>query len=151
MKLLSNATVGAFRRTAGGRLAVILSTIALSLATIPGCSTTNEKKIDTRTLEQLFIHFKKCGLHVEKSFPVEYRAVLASDGIVSVVNGVQVEVYVYDQNDKIQNDKLEKIKKKGTINVLAVPVPAVVNGHFVMMTYSRHPDKYKVVEAFKSF
>ena len=132
-------------------MAVILSTILFSIATIPGCSTTSGKKIDTRTLEQLFIHFRKCGLHVEKSFPVEYRAVLASDGIVSIINGVRVEIYVYNQNNKTQNNKLRKITKKGEINVLAVPVPVVVNGHFVMMTYSRHPNKYKVVEAFKSF
>ncbi len=150
MKLLSNAPTKTSRR-ACWRLAVAFCTIALVTATIAGCASSKQNKIDTRTLEQLFFHFKKCGLHVQKSFPVEYRALLASNGIVSIIDGVHVEVYVYDQTNKVQAKKLEKIRKKGEIDILAVPFPAVVNGHFVLMTFSRHPDKYKVVEAFKSF
>jgi hypothetical protein len=126
----------------------IVAVIVLASA---GCATTDANKIDTRTLTDLFIHFKKCGLHPQKQYPVVYQAVLASDGIVSVIDGTQVEIYVYDQTKRLPREKLERIKKNKVMKILANPVPAVVNGHFVMLTYSKTPALGKIIEAFKSF
>jgi len=133
------------------RSLALLSMAVAFLLISSGCVTTDSNKIDTRTLTDLFIHFKKCGLHPQKQYPVVYQAVLASDGIVSVIDDTQVEIYVYDQAKRLPREKLARIKKNKVMKILANPVPAIANGHFVMLTYSKTPALGKIIEAFKSF
>jgi len=139
------------RRTNALQAILALALIVAASFHCGGCVSTDGNKIDTRTLTDLFIHFKKCGLHPQRQYPVQYQAVLASNGVVSVIDGAQVEIYVYDQTKNLPKEKLARIEKNKVIKILAVPVPAIVNGHFVMLTYSKSPNIGKIIEAFNSF
>lgn len=125
--------------------------ICLSLIfTLAGCQSVSEQR-ETRNLLDLIDYFDNNGLRADKIIPTRYQTLLASNGCALMIQGAKVEFYIYDINDKIQRKKLEKIKKEKTIPVLALDIPVAVNGGFVMLTYSNHPNKAKIVRAFKEF
>ena len=129
----------------------LLLVSVLQLLLFCGCATVPDAMNDTRTIRQLVQHLHGCGLKVEKSFPVRYQAILASDGIVMIIEGVRVEFYAYDMHKKYQKAKLEKIRKNNHIIILGTSVPAITNGKFIMLTYSNKPNLVKIIRAFKSF
>ena len=130
---------------------VILMTLLLSILPLAGCVTESYPPQEKRTLMNLFNYFTDCGLKPEKIQPTVYEALLASRGCIIWIQGAKVELYIYDTENKIQREKLAKIKKTHKIKVLDMYIPAVVNGGMVMLTYSQHPNKAKIVRAFKKF
>ncbi|NOY74380.1 MAG: hypothetical protein GXP32_01125 [Kiritimatiellaeota bacterium] len=115
-----------------------------------GCSTLSNEP-PRKTIPGLFDHFKSCGFKVGKVENVLYQAVKASDGIVMYIDGAKVEVYDYNLKLAKQKRRVEQIAKTGKMNILTIPVPAVVNGNLVMLTYTRHPKIHEIIKAFKSF
>ena len=128
---------------------VIIATIFLLF--VNSCNTTSTEKPDTRTIPDLVKHLKDSGLKINKTMKVRYEAVLASDGIVMVVNDAKVEFYIYEPSISYQKKKLDYAKKNKSVQVLGITIPCVVNGKFVMFTYTDNPNKMKVIKAFKAF
>ena len=93
----------------------------------------------------------KSGLKADKIQQTRYQTLLASNGCSLTIDGAKVEVYLYDVAIKRQKAKLEKVKKNNKIRVLSLNIPAVVNGGMIMLTYSNHPNKAKIIRAFKKF
>jgi hypothetical protein len=82
---------------------------------------------------------------------VVYQAVRASDGIIMYIDGAKIEVYDYDLKNPVQKKHIDKIAATGKISLLTIPVPAMVNGNLVMLTYTKHPKIHEIKRAFKSF
>ena len=130
---------------------VILITLLLSILPLASCVTESYPRQESRTLMDLCNYFTKCGLKPDKIQPTVYEALRASRGCLIWIQGAKVEVYIYDTEIKKQRAKLAKIKKNHKIRVLDMNIPTVVNGGMVMLTYSQHPNKAKIVRAFKKF
>ncbi len=116
------------------------------------CNTVPDYISDNRTIPQLVEYLKTSGLKIDKIFPnVRYQAILASDGVVMVIDGARVEFYIYDMSKPYQKRKLDKIRKNKEIVVLGRHVPCITNGRFIMMTYSDNPNKIRAMKVFKNF
>lgn len=106
---------------------------------------------ETRTLMDLIDYFDSVGLAPDKIQPTRYQTLVATNGCALYIQGAKVEVYLYDVSIKAQKRKFETIKKNNKIQVLALQIPVAINGAMVMLTYSQHPNKAKIVRAFKKF
>ena len=149
MNVLKDCRQFTFNHIAGAMILAFMVAIPILFTT--GCQSTSTKVMETRTIDQLILHMKKSGLKINKLMRnVRYQAILASDGAVIIIEGANVEFYIYDTNIDYQRDKLAKIKKHGYINVLGTKVSAITNGPFVMLTYSDNPNKIKSINAFKN-
>ena len=134
------------------RMIILSAFTAIFMLYFAGCQSVESKMMnDRRTIPQLIEHLRKSGLKIDKIQKVRYQAILASDGRVMVVDGANVEFYTYDVTQDYQKEKLEKIKKHGSINILGYKIPAITNGKFIMLTYSENPNKALVIRAFKKF
>ena len=130
---------------------IFICMVATPLFFTTGCQSTSQKMLETRTIDQLILHLKESGLKIDKLMRnVRYQAILASDGAVIIIEGANVEFYLYDINIDYQREKLAKIKKQGYIKVLGTHVPAITNGQFIMLTYSDSPNKIKSIRAFQN-
>ncbi len=126
--------------------------VAAPIFFVTGCQSTPTEFEDTRTINQLIIYLKKSGLTIDTLMRnVRYQAILADDGAVMVIEGANIEFYLYNMKVDYQANKLLKVKKQGYIMVLGNKVPAITNGHFVMLTYSENPNKVKTIRAFKKY
>ena len=125
----------------------------LLLATIlpqVGCLTTSSAQ-RRKTIQGLYNHFRASGLKIESVNDVVFQAVRASDGIIMYIDGAKVEIYDYNVKIPVQKRHLARIAKTGKINILTIPVPAIVNSNLVMLTYTQHPKIHEIKRAFKSF
>jgi len=127
---------------------LVLLTVSM---TFSGCLSTSDTKPETRNLLDLIDYLDHNKLKAEKIIPVRFQTLNASDGCILIINGTRVEIYVYDSAIKSQKEKLEKIKKNKSIQVLSLTVPVIVNGGMVMLVNSRDPKLSNVINAFKSF
>ena len=128
------------------------ATILIVLTTIlsqTGCLSTSMQQ--RKTIQGLYNHFKASGLKVESVENVVFQAVRASDGIIMYIDGAKVEVYDYNIKIPLQKRHLAKIAKTGKMNILTIPVPAMVNSNLVMLTYTQHPKIHEIKRAFKNF
>jgi hypothetical protein len=149
MNILKSNKQFSFKRDTGALVIPLLTLIIVLI--FNGCASVPDEMRDDRTIPQLIEHLKKSGLKINKTKNVRYQALLASDGKVMVVEGANVEFYLYDMKEDYQRKKLEKIKKHGYIMVLGYKIPAITNGKFIMLTYSENPNKIKVIRAFRDF
>lgn len=122
-----------------------------SLLLLSSCMSTPSLTKETRNLLDLIDYFENSDLNPEKIQPTRYRTLLASAGCAMFIQGAKVEFYIYDISDPRQKRKLEKIIKNNKIRVLSLDIPVAVNGGIVMLTYSEHPNKAKIIRAFKRF
>jgi len=117
-----------------------------------GCVTTDiDPANDTRTISDLIQHIKDSGLKIDKIYRVEYRAVLASGGVVLEIENTPVEFYIYDPAVNYQKKRLDNIKKEHKLDILGIPTKCLVNGKFVMFDYSQKPTMVKIRKVFRSF
>ena len=150
MKLFKNLRKPIFNRLAS--VAIFALIFTSSSIFLPGCVSTSAEMQDTRTIDQLIKHLQDSGLKINQIMRnVRYQAILASDGVVMKVEDANVEFYLYNMNIDYQKKKLLKVKKQGYIMVLGNKIPAITNGHFIMLTYSENPNKVKVIRAFENF
>lgn len=132
------------------RLPLFIFTIS-SILLLSSCASTSSLTKETRNLLDLVDYFDNSDLKPEKIQPTRYRTLLASAGCAMFIQGAKVEFYIYDISDPKQKRKLKKIIKNNKIRVLSLDIPVAVNGGIVMLTYSDHPNKAKIIRAFKRF
>ncbi|HCE47048.1 MAG TPA: hypothetical protein DET40_26165 [Lentisphaeria bacterium] len=127
-------------------LLVITSVLILAA----GCFSFRKENND-RNIVQMVEHLKKSGMAVDSVQPTLFDVIRAQDGISMKIDGADVQIYKYDTTVEAQKEKIERIRQKGIITILGVEFPAKVNGSFIMLKYSGHPEEPKLVEAFESF
>lgn len=124
--------------------------LAISIFLV-GCS----PKVDTRTIDGLIEHFKSSGLVVTaktEQIADIIGAIGATEGIGVGIYGQSIAIYRFDTTNTTQRQNLEKIAKAGTITVLgSIALPAQTNGSFIITGYQDHPEKQKILDAFKSW
>ncbi len=117
------------------------------LCLLTACSVSNNDK----SITDIIGHFKESGLNVGKVSSKFSQMVMASDGAGIEIDGREVEIYKYDLNKADQKLTLEKIKKENKIELMGIVVSAKVNGSFVMINYSEHPQQAKLIDIFMNF
>ena len=80
-----------------------------------------------------------------------YSLAQAESGFCFKINGRQIGVYKYNTERKKQKWRYQLIKDSGVLYINGVKFHAMINGSFVMIDYDTHPDKEKIMKAFKSF
>lgn len=115
------------------------------------CSCTKGTVNNTKTINDLISYFKQNGLKVDNVDVMMFQIIGASDGKRMNINNTEIEVYKFDSDDKGQQTILNDIEKTGTINVLNMKEPAIINGSFIIISYEDHPDKQKIIQLFKKF
>ena len=96
----------------------------------------------------------------KEGFKVEKGAKMAGligekDGLECKINGTGIGLYMMDLNSKnpktVNNIKMAKEKEKMNLDLQQGPmeVDAIINNNLVIMDYSKHPDKDKIIKIFK--
>lgn len=96
-------------------------------------------------------HFASRGIKIETVEPLMYSLAQAETGFCFKINGRQIGVYKYNTERKKQKWRYQLIKDSGVLYINGVKFKAMINGSFVMIDYDTHPDKEKIIKAFKSF
>ena len=96
-------------------------------------------------------HFASQGIKIETVEPVRYDLAQAESGFCFKINGRQIGVYKYNTERKKQKWRYQLVKDSGVLYINGVKFKAMINGSFVMIDYESHPDKEKIIKAFKSF
>ena len=96
-------------------------------------------------------HFASRGIKIETVEPLMYSLAQAETGFCFKINGRQIGVYKYNTERKKQKWRYQLIKDSGVLYINGVKFKAIINGSFVMIDYESHPDKEKIIKAFKSF
>jgi len=131
----------AFKKTIG-----LLCGAAL-LAFLTGCASYN----NNQNVADIVRHFQERGVKVDSVAPMPAEILRAESAVAIEVSGRQFGVYKFDIKVKKQKEKLDKIEENGSVYIMGVRFPALVNGSFMMMDYDQNPEKEKIVAAFKSF
>ncbi|MFZ2656456.1 MAG: hypothetical protein WAX69_16105 [Victivallales bacterium] len=130
---------------------ILSATLITSIIILTAGCFSFRKENNDKNIAQLVEHFKKSGLMVDMVQSAMFDVIRAQDGVSLKIDGVDVQIFKYDTKEKVQNEKLEKIVKKGSITILGVDFSSKVNGSFIMLNYKGHPDEQRLLEAFESF
>jgi len=128
------------------RVALLFAILGLTLG---GCATLADN--NQRSLREVITHLEREGLVISEIQATYYPVVMAEDGCALYIDGAKVEVYRYDVSKPKIRQKVEKIAATGKITICGIDFPAVVNGSFVMLTYSQHERVPDIVAAFRRF
>ncbi len=79
----------------------------------------------------------------------------ATEGYSYSINGVDIEVYKFDENssEELTKNNIKSAKEKGTITMPDfnnITFNALYNKGLVLLSYEQHPDKDKIIEIFNS-
>jgi hypothetical protein len=96
-------------------------------------------------------HFVKSGIKIEQIQPLIRQVCRADQAFALRISGMDIGIYKYDVNKKVQLEKLSRMEKNGYIYIMAIKYPVKINGTFMMLGYHKNPEKIKIVEAFESF
>jgi len=115
-----------------------------------GCNGKNGKDNSAKTLDDL-LEFMSSDFSVTGKGAKAFAMVGAIDGCSVKLDGHIVEIYKYDLKDAGQKTIIDNAKKTNTLSMMTGAIPCVVNGTFVLIGYTNHPEKDKVVSSFQSF
>lgn len=99
----------------------------------------------------LIHHFASKGIKIETVEPLMYSLAQAETGFCFKIHGRQVGIYKYNTARKKQKWRYQLIKDSGVLYINGTKFKAMINGSFVMIDYDTHPDREKIINAFKSF
>lgn len=129
---------------------IYIAFLAVSIFLV-GCS----PKVDTRTIDGLMEHFRNSGLVITgktEQMAEVIGAIGAAEGTGVGVYGQSIAIYRFDTTNTAQSQSLEKITKAGIVTILgSIALPAQTNGSFIITGYQDHPEKQKILDAFKSW
>lgn len=99
----------------------------------------------------LIHHFASKGIKIETVEPLMYNLAQAESGFCFKINGRQIGVYKYNLARKKQQHRYQLVRDSGVLYINGTKFGALINGSFVMIDHETHPDKEKIIKAFKSF
>ena len=99
----------------------------------------------------IFDRFTEEGLVVDYYSPLNYEIPHADSAVCVSIAGHKFGIYKYNIKVNKQRERITRIKENGWIGLLGKQCNATVNGAFVLTDYDDHPQKDKIISAFKSF
>ena len=128
----------------------VLFTLIFSLS---GCNFFSPKPVgnNSKTIEDLIIHFKNKGLNITAIYPMR-KDIIGADSAVSLkVDKREIGIYKFDKFNTRQKKRLELVEKNKFLYIIGIKYPAFINGSFVMIQAESHPQKKKIIEIFNDF
>jgi hypothetical protein len=95
--------------------------------------------------------------HISRSFSVSnkegmwFQMIGAIDGCRVSVNGSSIEIYKFDINDPGQKTIVENAQRTNTMSMMGITFPVLVNGSFMIVNYTEHPERNNIIEVFRNF
>jgi|GEM_PF-1508892 Copper amine oxidase N-terminal domain. len=119
--------------------------------TIQSGSTTQTVKAPD--LSDVVTYLKNNGFEIGEVKPKAYSMMGAVDGFGLIVNNEQIELYLFDPSTASQEilKNLESARSIGKFSMSGFTFPVIMNGNIMLTRYETHPDKDKIVAAFKNF
>ncbi len=98
-------------------------------------------------------YFKQQGFSVGKITAKVYQMMGAVDGFGIEVQGQQIELYLFDPATASQEtlDQLKDAETIGKFSFSGISVPVVKNGNIILTRFDDHPEKDRILAAFRSF
>lgn len=113
----------------------------------------NDDKVKSKSLDDVIGLLKENGFQkVEKVEGLAFGIVGAKDGSNIKIDGITIEVYIYDLDNLSEQAKklIKEIKEKGTMTLVeGYPTKGLISSNVVIMGYEEHPNKDKLIEVFK--
>jgi hypothetical protein len=112
-----------------------------------------EPVVKEKSLSDVVTYFKSQGYQVGEVSTKAFQMLGAKDGFGITINGKPIELYQFDPNSTNADAQknLKDAQTIGKVSMSGFSIPVISNGDFVLMHYSDHPDKDKIIETFKSF
>jgi hypothetical protein len=80
-----------------------------------------------------------------------FEMIGAIDGCGVNLNGFSIEIYKFDIKDQGQKTIIENAQQTHTMSIFGTTFPVLVNGSFVICSYTGHPERTKIIEIFEEF
>lgn len=143
---------------------VLLFVLLSGLILITGCGATdksvNKDEVKQETnipkekgLADVVQYFKSQGFKVGEVKTKAFDMLGAIDGFGIDVDGEQIELYIFDPNKANDETKknLDDAEKIGKFSAFGMSIPVIKNGNIILMRYSEHSNKEKIIQTFKNF
>ena len=131
------------------RIKIIITALILC-AFVAVCDKASAQDNSRKTIDDLLEHFSRYFSVSERS-EMWFFIIGAIDGCYVRLNGYSIEIYKFDKNDPGQRAILENIQKTNTLNVLGMIHPVLINGSFIITSYTGHPEREKINRIFQEF
>jgi hypothetical protein len=129
---------------------ITLLTVILLSIVFTGYSKSEINDNSSKTIDDL-IQFFSTDFKIDGKHEKYFAMVGAIDGCSINLDGSGVEIYKYDLTDPGQKTIINEAKNKNTLPCFGMALPCIVNGSFILVNYTSHPKKDKVIKKFKNF
>lgn len=127
--------------------AVIFTMAALVFS---GCSIF-ETRNNYLTCEDFLRQLNEYQIPVTKAQRLDPVPMRASEGIAYEIDGLDIGIYKFNQDQELRRKRLQQIKDSGCIYMLGQKYPTAINGSFILIGYERNTQKARILEAFYNF
>ncbi len=123
--------------------------LALCLLGTFGCASSNNH----RQPEEFKDHLIQCGVPIESWGPLDPEPLRATSAVAITLNGKDIGVYKYNQDAKVQRERLKQIKASGCVYFGrgGLKHQAFIHGSFVVVGAEKNLDKWKILKALDTF
>ena len=130
---------------------LILLVLFLGMIVLTGCSKEETKQLKVQDFKNAL---ESNGLVVTEEIPKAAGMVGAEEGYGYKINGVNIEVYQFNErnNEELAKENIKKAKDEGKIVMPSFgnyTFDAVYNKGLALTSYDKHPDAEKIISIFK--
>lgn len=122
---------------------------ALLIVLGTGCSVTRNNH---REPAEFVEHLIESGVAVDSFSPLAPEPVQASSAVAISINGKDIAIYKFNQDNRVQRERMARIESSGALFLApGFKHQAFIHGSFVILGAEKNPAKQQILEAFKTF